>query len=62
MQLSLEKQIAVEEAAAGDIISIAGLDGAFVNHTICDLDVIDPLPVFFVFYFGIYSFDFCFHN
>lgn len=35
----------IEEAGAGDIVSIAGLDGAFVNQTICDTDVAEALPV-----------------
>ncbi|KAI9105545.1 P-loop containing nucleoside triphosphate hydrolase protein [Phlyctochytrium arcticum] len=38
------KQVSVDVAGAGDIISVAGLDGAYVNHTICDLSLGEPLP------------------
>jgi GTP-binding protein len=34
----------VEEAAAGDIVAIAGLPEATVSHTICAPEVIFPLP------------------
>jgi GTP-binding protein len=34
----------VEEAAAGDIVTIAGLPEATVSHTICAPEVIFPLP------------------
>ncbi|MGA7486471.1 MAG: translational GTPase TypA [Xanthobacteraceae bacterium] len=34
----------VEEAAAGDIVAVAGLPEATVSHTICAPDVIFPLP------------------
>ncbi|KND01004.1 GTP-binding protein TypA/BipA [Spizellomyces punctatus DAOM BR117] len=38
------QQVATEVAAAGDIVSVAGIDGAYVNHTICDTAVSNPLP------------------
>ncbi|TPX72162.1 hypothetical protein SpCBS45565_g00638 [Spizellomyces sp. 'palustris'] len=38
------QQVPTEVAAAGDIVSVAGIDGAYVNHTICDTAVSDPLP------------------
>lgn len=34
----------VEEAEAGDIVAIAGLPEATVSHTICALEVTEPLP------------------
>src|SRR5262249_3324163 len=34
----------VEEAPAGDIVAIAGLPEATVSHTICALEVTEPLP------------------
>lgn len=37
-------QESVTEATAGDIVSIAGLEGAYVNHTICAPQVTEPLP------------------
>jgi GTP-binding protein len=37
-------QESINEATAGDIVSIAGIDGAYVNHTICDPKVLVPLP------------------
>lgn len=37
-------QESVLQAHAGDIVSIAGIDGAHVNHTICDLAITKPLP------------------
>jgi GTP-binding protein len=39
----LERQ-AIEEADAGDIVSIAGLPEANVAHTLCSLEVTEPLP------------------
>jgi GTP-binding protein len=39
----LERQ-PIEEAFAGDIITIAGLPEATVAHTICALEVTEPLP------------------
>lgn len=39
------KQISINEAGAGDIVSIAGIENAMVNQTICDPVVTDPLPV-----------------
>jgi GTP-binding protein len=39
----LERQ-PIEEAVAGDIVSVAGLPQATVSHTICALDVTAPLP------------------
>ncbi|KAI8925497.1 hypothetical protein BC831DRAFT_460567 [Entophlyctis helioformis] len=38
------EQISINEAGAGDIISIAGLEGARVNHTLCAPSVMEPLP------------------
>jgi GTP-binding protein len=38
----LEK-IAVDEAFAGDIVAIAGLEKAYVSHTLCDESVAEPL-------------------
>ncbi|KAI8914360.1 P-loop containing nucleoside triphosphate hydrolase protein [Gorgonomyces haynaldii] len=37
------EQESVPEASAGDIVSIAGIDGAYVNHTICEPSVDTPL-------------------
>jgi GTP-binding protein len=34
----------VEEAAAGDIVAIAGLPEATVSHTLCAPEVLEPLP------------------
>jgi GTP-binding protein len=39
----LERQ-AIEEAEAGDIVSVAGLPEANVAHTLCSLEVTEPLP------------------
>jgi GTP-binding protein len=39
----LERQ-AIEEGDAGDIVSIAGLPEANVAHTLCSLEVTEPLP------------------
>jgi len=39
----LERQ-AIEEGNAGDIVSIAGLPEANVAHTLCALEVTEPLP------------------
>jgi GTP-binding protein len=38
------ERVALEEAVAGDIVSIAGLPYATVAQTICALDVTQPLP------------------
>ncbi|KAJ3189324.1 hypothetical protein HDU85_002952 [Gaertneriomyces sp. JEL0708] len=38
------EQIPVEVAGAGDIVTIAGIEGAYVNHTICDPAVTESLP------------------
>ncbi|KAJ3133280.1 hypothetical protein HK100_004495, partial [Physocladia obscura] len=38
------EQIPVDVAGAGDIVSIAGLEGSYVNHTICALEVLECLP------------------
>ncbi|KAJ3412586.1 hypothetical protein HDV05_000566 [Chytridiales sp. JEL 0842] len=38
------EQLAVDEAGAGDIVSIAGIEGSFVNHTLCNPEVTTPLP------------------
>lgn len=35
----------VEEAVAGDIVSIAGLSDSYVNHTICNPLISKPLEV-----------------
>ncbi|KAJ3158555.1 hypothetical protein HDU86_002780 [Geranomyces michiganensis] len=43
MRQGLE-QVPTEVAGAGDIVSVAGIDGAYVNHTICDAAVTKPLP------------------
>ncbi|KAI8902784.1 P-loop containing nucleoside triphosphate hydrolase protein [Globomyces pollinis-pini] len=37
-------QVSVDSAIAGDIVSIAGLQDAYVNHTICNPTVKEPLP------------------
>ncbi len=37
------EKIPVEEALAGDIVSIAGLEKASVSDTLCDLVVLDPI-------------------
>jgi GTP-binding protein len=39
----LERQ-AIEEGVAGDIVSVAGLPEATVAHTLCALEVTEPLP------------------
>lgn len=36
-------KIPVDEAKAGDIVAVAGLSEAFVSHTICAMDVNEPL-------------------
>ncbi|KAJ3390978.1 hypothetical protein HDU84_006650 [Entophlyctis sp. JEL0112] len=38
------EQYPVDIAGAGDIVSIAGLDGSYVNHTICAPEVEECLP------------------
>jgi GTP-binding protein len=38
------ERLAVEEGVAGDIVSIAGLPQATVAHTLCALEVTEPLP------------------
>ncbi|KAJ3278880.1 hypothetical protein HK104_001952 [Borealophlyctis nickersoniae] len=43
MRRGLEK-VPVEEAAAGDLVYVAGIDAAHVNHTICDPTVEAPIP------------------
>ncbi|KAI9298591.1 GTP-binding protein TypA [Neoconidiobolus thromboides FSU 785] len=43
LQVGLEK-IVVEEAGAGDIVSIAGITNAGVNTTLCDPNIDTPLP------------------
>lgn len=37
------EKVAVEEAIAGDIVSIAGLEKASVSDTLCDIAVIEPI-------------------
>ncbi|KAJ3066126.1 hypothetical protein HDU98_010551 [Podochytrium sp. JEL0797] len=38
------EQIPVDVAGAGDIVSVAGLEGSYVNHTICAPEVTECLP------------------
>lgn len=38
------KREPVDQAEAGDIVAIAGLEDASVSHTVCDASVTDPLP------------------
>ena len=38
------ERVAIDEAYAGDIVSIAGLPNATVAHTICAPEVTEPLP------------------
>ncbi|KAJ3218417.1 hypothetical protein HDU67_005740 [Dinochytrium kinnereticum] len=38
------ESLPVDEAGAGDIVSIAGMEGSYVNHTICSPEVTEPLP------------------
>ena len=38
------KRQPIEEAVAGDIVSIAGLTDATVSHTICDPEIETPIP------------------
>ena len=38
------ERVELEEAGAGDIISFTGIDGLKISDTICDPDVIEPLP------------------
>ncbi|KAJ3298469.1 hypothetical protein HDU79_010205 [Rhizoclosmatium sp. JEL0117] len=38
------EQIPVDIAGAGDIVSVAGLEGSYVNHTICSPEVTECLP------------------
>ncbi|HYN38611.1 MAG TPA: GTP-binding protein, partial [Rhodospirillales bacterium] len=38
------ERIELEEARAGDIISFTGIDGLKISDTICDPDVVEPLP------------------
>jgi GTP-binding protein len=38
------ERVALDEASAGDIVSIAGLPNATVAHTICAPEVTEPLP------------------
>ncbi len=37
------EKVPVEEAEAGDIVSIAGLEKASVSDTLCDLSVVEPI-------------------
>ena len=37
-------RVSVDEAHGGDIIAIAGLAEGYVSHTLCAMDVHDPLP------------------
>jgi len=39
------EMIPVEEAGAGDIVTVSGIANASVNSTLCDLTVSEPLPV-----------------
>ena len=38
------ERVTLDEAVAGDIVSLAGLPKATVAHTICDPEVTEPLP------------------
>ena len=38
------ERVALDEASAGDIVSLAGLPNATVAQTICAPDVTEPLP------------------
>ncbi|KAF9436484.1 hypothetical protein BGZ76_003811 [Entomortierella beljakovae] len=38
------EMIPVNEAGAGDIVTLAGVANATVNSTLCDLSVLEPLP------------------
>ncbi len=38
------KRIEVEDATAGDIVAVAGVEGLNVGQTVCTLDAIEPLP------------------
>lgn len=38
------ERVPIEEAEAGDIVILAGLEKASVSDTVCDLSVTDPLP------------------
>jgi len=38
------KKVPQDEAKAGDIVAIAGLAEAYVSHTLCAQDVMEPLP------------------
>lgn len=38
------KRVEVEEAAAGDLISVSGITDLNIGETICDPDCIEPLP------------------
>nr|KAJ3420756.1 hypothetical protein HK105_005288 [Polyrhizophydium stewartii] len=44
IQRSGLEQVAIDEAAAGDIVSLAGLENTRVNHTICAAGVTKALP------------------
>lgn len=38
------KQTTVEEAVAGEIIILGGVDGAEIGDSVCDISVVEPLP------------------
>ncbi len=38
------ERVGLEEASAGDIVALAGFDRATVADTLCDLEVLSPLP------------------
>jgi GTP-binding protein len=38
------KQTQVEEATAGEIVIVAGVDGAEIGDSLCDLNAVEPLP------------------
>lgn len=38
------KQTQVEEAVAGEIVIVAGVEGAEIGDTLCDINAVDPLP------------------
>jgi GTP-binding protein len=47
------EMIPVNQAGAGDIVTLTGVANATVNSTLCDLSVLEPLPVSFFFFLEI---------
>ncbi|MCL6600211.1 MAG: translational GTPase TypA [Alicyclobacillus macrosporangiidus] len=39
------KRVEVDAASAGDIVAVAGVEGITVGETVCDPNVIEPLPL-----------------